>query len=397
MFSVNKKTIRDIDVRGKRVLVRVDFNVPTDDARNITDDTRIRAALPTIQYLLDQDAKVILTSHFGRPKGKVVDEFRLDKVAAHLSDLLGRPVHKTDEFIGPEVKAAVQNIHPGTVLLLENSRFHPGEEKNDPELARSLAKLADIFVNDAFGAAHRAHATTAGVAAHLPSVAGFLMEREIQFLGRALAHPKRPFVAVIGGAKVSDKIAVLENLVGKVDALIIGGGMANTFLKAKGLEMGQSLVEVDKVEIARAIMDQADAKGVRLLLPVDLVVAEEFRADAPHRVITADQVGAQDRALDIGPKTIELFAEELQGAATVVWNGPMGVFEMEAFAVGTKGVATAIASSNAISIIGGGDSAAAVEAAGVADKMSHISTGGGASLEFLEGKVLPGVAALMDK
>ncbi|MGE5652926.1 MAG: phosphoglycerate kinase [Bacillota bacterium] len=394
---MNKKTIRDIDVRGKRVLVRVDFNVPTDDARNITDDTRIRAALPTIKYLLDQGAKVILTSHFGRPKGKVVDEFRLDKVATHLGDLLGRPVHKTDEFIGPEVKAAAQNIQPGTVMLLENSRFHPGEEKNDPELAKSLAELADVFVNDAFGAAHRAHATTAGVAAHLPSVAGFLMEKELQFLGQALSNPKRPFVAVIGGAKVSDKIAVLDNLVGKVDALIIGGGMANTFLKAKGYEMGQSLVEADKVEIAKMIMDQAKAKGVHLLLPVDLVVAEEFKADALHRVVEADHVGSDERALDIGPESIDLFAQELRNAATVVWNGPMGVFEMDAFATGTKGVAVAIANSHAVSIIGGGDSAAAVEAAGVADKMSHISTGGGASLEFLEGKVLPGVAALNDR
>ncbi len=397
LLTLNKKTIRDIEVRGKRVLVRVDFNVPTDDARNITDDTRIRAALPTIQYLLDQGAKVILTSHFGRPKGKVVDEYRLDKVAMHLGDLLGRPVHKTDEFISTEVKAATENIQPGTVILLENSRFHPGEEKNDPELSKRLAELADVYVNDAFGAAHRAHATTEGVAAHLPSVAGFLMEKEIEFLGQALANPKRPFVAVIGGAKVSDKIAVLDNLVSKVDALIIGGGMANTFLKAKGFEMGQSLVEADKVETARMIMDQAEAKRVHLLLPVDLVVAEEFKADAPHRVVEADQVGARDRALDIGPKSIDLFARELKSAATVVWNGPMGVFEMEPFAVGTKGVATAIANSQAISIIGGGDSAAAVEAAGVADKMSHISTGGGASLEFLEGKVLPGVAALMDK
>jgi len=391
---MDKKTIRDIQVAGKRVLVRVDFNVPLDKAGNITDDTRIRAALPTIQYLCDKDAKVILCSHLGRPKGKVTEEFRLTHVAKRLSELLGAPVTRTDDCIGPEVEKTVAAMKPGDVLLLENLRFHAEEEANDAGFAKKLASLADLYVNDAFGTAHRAHASTEGVTHYLPGVAGFLMERELNFLGKALAAPTRPFVAILGGAKVSDKIGVIENLLPKVDQLIVGGGMANTFLKAQGHEVGASLLEADKIELARDLLKRA---GQKLLLPVDVVVADDFKAEARHQTVAVNKVPAGWRILDIGPKSVEAFAPVLKKAKTVVWNGPMGVFEFPAFAAGTVAIAKALASTDATTIIGGGDSAAAVEQAGVADKITHISTGGGASLEFLEGKVLPGVAALQDK
>lgn len=388
-----KKTVRDVEVEGKRVLVRVDFNVPLAEGK-VTDDTRIRAALPTINYLLEHGARVILMSHLGRPKGKVVDELRLDPVAERLAELLGKPVRKLDDCVGPEVEAAVAEMRSGDVALLENTRFYSEDESNDPAFARKLASLADIFVNDAFGAAHRAHASTVGLAEHLPSVAGFLMEKEIAFLGQALTAPKHPFVAVLGGAKVSDKIGVIDNLLTKVDSLLIGGGMANTFLKAQGYEIGQSLVEDDSLDVARETLERA---GERLALPVDVVVADRFDAEAESKVVPVDQVPEDWRILDIGPETVELFKQKLAGAKTVVWNGPMGVFEFPRFAVGTEAIARILAGSGATTIIGGGDSVAAVEQAGLADKMTHISTGGGASLEFLEGKELPGVAALLER
>jgi phosphoglycerate kinase len=391
---MNKKTVRDINVSGKRVLVRVDFNVPLDSGR-VTDDTRIRAAIPTIQYLIDKGAKVILASHLGRPKGKVAPEFSLKPVAVRLEQLLGVPVAMASDCVGPEVESAVAHLEPGQVLLLENLRFHPEEEKNDPAFAAQLAKLADVFVNDAFGAAHRAHASTEGVTHFLPAVAGFLMQRELDFLGRAMADPERPFIAILGGAKVSDKIGVISNLLTKVDNLLIGGGMANTFLKAKGLDMADSLVEDQVLDTARSLMAAA---GVRLLLPVDAVVADAFDANANARTVPVAAIPAGWRVLDIGPETVRQYEQALQGAKTVVWNGPMGVFEFPRFAAGTVAVAKALAAlPDAVTIIGGGDSVAAVEQAGVADKMTHISTGGGASLEFLEGKELPGVAALLDK
>lgn len=388
-----KKTIRDIEVAGKRVLVRVDFNVPLAEGR-VTDDTRIRAALPTINYLLERGAKVILMSHLGRPKGKVVDELRLNPVADRLAELLGKPVRKLDDCIGPEVEAQVAQMQPGEVILLENVRFHPEDEANDPGFAQRLASLGDIFVNDAFGAAHRAHASTVGVAKHLPSVAGFLMEKELTFLGQALTAPAHPFVAILGGAKISDKIGVIENLLTKVDALLIGGGMANTFLKAQGYEIGQSLVEDESLDVAREMLERA---GEKLALPVDVVIADRFDAAAKSNVVPVDQVPKDWRILDIGPKTVELFRRKLAGAKTVVWNGPMGVFEFPRFAAGTEAIARILAESGATTIIGGGDSVAAVEQAGLADRMTHISTGGGASLEFLEGKELPGVAALLER
>ncbi|GAW29807.1 MULTISPECIES: phosphoglycerate kinase [unclassified Carboxydocella] len=394
---MEKKTIRDVDVKGKRVLVRVDFNVPTDENRQITDDTRIRAALPTIKYLLEQGAKVILASHFGRPKGQVNEKYRLDQVAKRLSELLGQEVAKTSDCVGPEAEAAVAALAPGQALLLENVRFHAEEEKNDPEFAKKLAALADLFVNDAFGAAHRAHASTAGVAQYLPAVAGFLMEKEISIMGKALANPERPFVAIIGGAKVSDKIGVIQNLLTKVDTLIIGGGMANTFLKAQGYELGKSLVEEDKVQLAKELLATAQQRGVELLLPRDVVVAAAFAPDAEHKTVAVGEIPADWQALDIGPATAEKYAGVIRQAKTVVWNGPMGVFEMDAFARGTEAVAKAMAECPGTTIIGGGDSVAAVEKVGVAEKMTHISTGGGASLEFLEGKTLPGVAVLQDK
>jgi phosphoglycerate kinase len=390
---VAKKTVRDIAVKGKRVLVRVDFNVPLENGE-VADDTRIRAALPTIQYLLEQGAAVILMSHLGRPKGKVQDELRLDPVARRLSQLLGRDVGKLDDCVGPETLRAAKSLEPGQVLLLENLRFHPEEEENDPDFARQLASLADVYVNDAFGTAHRAHASTAGVTAHLPAVAGLLLERELEVLGTVLAHPARPFVAILGGAKVSSKIGVIRSLLTKVDLLLVGGGMANTFLKAQGHEVGESLAEDDRLMMAREILEQA---GEKLVLPVDVVVADAFAEDANVQTVGVDQVPAGWRILDIGPRTVSLFDEKLASAATVVWNGPMGVFEFPRFAAGTIALASTLAGTAATTIVGGGDSIAALRRAGLADKMTHVSTGGGASLEFLEGKTLPGVAALQDK
>lgn len=393
---MNKQTIRDVDVKGKTVFCRVDFNVPMENG-TITDDTRIKAAIPTIDYLINEGAKVILASHLGRPKGKVVEELRLNPVAQRLSDLLGRTVIKTDDVSGEEVKEAVLQMKDGDVLLLENVRFHPGEKENDPVLAKEWASLADLYVNDAFGTAHRAHASTAGVAEHLHAVAGFLMEKELNVLGQALEKPKRPFTAIIGGAKVKDKIGVIENLLDKVNFLVIGGGMANTFLKAKGYEIGKSLIEEDKIELAKQLMNKADEKGVHFVMPVDLVVADEFSKDANHKVVTIDDIPSDWQALDIGPETVEKYKEIVEHSKLVIWNGPMGVFEFDAFAGGTKGVAEALAETEAFTVIGGGDSAAAVEKFGLGEKMDHISTGGGASLELMEGKVLPGVAVLNDQ
>ena len=394
---MQKKTVKDYELQGKKVLLRVDFNVPVDDAGQITNDTRIRAALPTIEYIVKQGGSVILTSHFGRPKGKVQDKFRLAAVATRVEECLGHSIFYSKEFVGEESRKLATSLKPGQVLLLENSRFHPGEEANDPNLAKELASYADLYINDAFGAAHRAHATTAGVADYLPSGAGFLMEKEMEYLGKALEQPERPFVAVIGGAKVSDKIEVLMNLLKKVNALIIGGGMANTFLLAQGISMGSSLVETDKTELAREIMAEAKKVKVQLLLPMDLVVADAIAESAVAKVVLPGELEDKEMALDIGPETIEKYAKVLREAKTVVWNGPMGVFEIPAFAKGTYGVAQAIADSHAISVIGGGDSVAAVEKAGLAKRMSHISTGGGASLEFLEGKILPGIDCLSTK
>ncbi|WP_409175955.1 phosphoglycerate kinase [Brevibacillus fortis] len=392
---MNKKSIRDVELAGKRVFCRVDFNVPMQDGV-ITDDTRIRAAVPTIRFMMEAGAKVILASHFGRPKGQVVEEMRLTPVAAHLSSLLGKEVRKLEDCHGADVEAAVERMESGDVILLENVRFHAGEEKNDPELAKSFAALADLFVNDAFGTAHRAHASTAGIAEYIPAVAGLLMEKEIRFMGGALSNPERPFTAIVGGAKVKDKIAVIENLLTKVDHLIIGGGMANTFLKAQGYGIGASLCEDDKLDLARTLMDQAKERGVQLLMPVDVVVADRFAADAEKQVVAIDAIREGWMALDIGPKTVEQYHSVIVDSKTVVWNGPMGVFEMDAFAGGTIGVAKAMAACSGTTIIGGGDSVAAVEKAGVAEQMTHISTGGGASLEFMEGKELPGVAVLAD-
>ncbi|MBY0086960.1 phosphoglycerate kinase [Brevibacillus sp. M2.1A] len=392
---MNKKSIRDVELAGKRVFCRVDFNVPMQDGV-ITDDTRIRAAVPTIRFMMEAGAKVILASHFGRPKGQVVEEMRLTPVAAHLSSLLGKDVRKLEDCQGADVEAAVERMESGDVILLENVRFHAGEEKNDPELAKSFAALADLFVNDAFGTAHRAHASTAGIAEYIPAVAGLLMEKEIRFMGGALSNPERPFTAIVGGAKVKDKIAVIENLLTKVDHLIIGGGMANTFLKAQGYGIGASLCEDDKLDLARTLMDQAKERGVQLLMPVDVVVADRFAADAEKQVVAIDAIPEGWMALDIGPKTVEQYHGVIVDSKTVVWNGPMGVFEMDAFAGGTIGVAKAMAACSGTTIIGGGDSVAAVEKAGVAEQMTHISTGGGASLEFMEGKELPGVAVLAD-
>jgi phosphoglycerate kinase len=389
----DKKTIRDIDVEGKRVLVRVDFNVPLDQGK-VADDTRIRAALPTIQYLTEQGAKVILMSHLGRPKGKVKEELRLTPVAERLADLLDRPVAMAVDCVGEEVETAVDRLRPGDVLLLENLRFHPGEEANDPGFVRRLASLGEVYVNDAFGTAHRAHASTEGVAHHLPAVAGFLMEKELNFLSKALERPEHPFVAILGGAKISDKIGVVDNLLGKVDTLLIGGGMANTFLKAQGHQVGQSLVEEESLPLAQELLDKA---GRKLVLPVDVVVADRFDAEAQSKIVSVEEVPADWRILDIGPATVERFAQELYTAKTVVWNGTMGVAEFPRFAAGTEGIIEMLAEGQATTIVGGGDTAAAVQQAGLAEKMTHVSTGGGASLELLEGKVLPGVAALADR
>lgn len=391
---MDKMTIRDVDVSGKRVLVRVDFNVPLKEGK-IRDDTRIRAALPTIEYLLSHGARVVLMSHLGRPDGEVDDAFRMDPVASRLSELLGRPVKKLNDCIGPEVEAAVNSLQPGEVALLENVRFHRGETKNLPEFAESLSRLGDIYVNDAFGTAHRAHASTEGIARYLPAVGGFLMEKELEFLGNVTGNPARPLVAVLGGAKVSDKIGVLKNLVGKVDALLIGGGMAFTFLYAQGRKIGKSLLD-EKVDLAREIMSDARDRKIGFLLPVDVVVAEKPEEGAIPEIVSVDAIPDGKMGVDIGPRTVEAFAEALKGAKTILWNGPMGIFEIPAFASGTEAVARAVADSGAVSVIGGGDSVAAVARLGLNDRMAHISTGGGASLEFLEGKVLPGVAALRD-
>lgn len=394
---MNKKTVKDVDVKGKRVFCRVDFNVPMKDGK-VTDDTRIRAALPTIQYLVEQGAKVLLASHLGRPKGQAVEELRLTPVAKRLSELLGKDVKKTDEAHGESVKSEIGSMNEGDVLLLENVRFYSGEEKNDPELAKAFAELADVYVNDAFGAAHRAHASTEGIAKHLPAVSGFLMQKELDVLGKALSNPERPFTAIIGGAKVKDKIGVIDNLLEKVDNLIIGGGLAYTFVKAQGHEVGKSLLEEDKIDLAKTFMEKAKAKGVNFYVPVDAIVADDFSADANTKVVAIEEIPADWEALDIGPKTAETYRDVIQKSKLVIWNGPMGVFEIDKFAGGTKAVAQALADAeDTYSVIGGGDSAAAVEKFNLADKMSHISTGGGASLEFMEGKALPGVVALNDK
>lgn len=389
----NKKTIRDVDVRGKKVLVRVDFNVPIQDGK-VGDDTRIRAALPTLTYLLQNGAALILCSHLGRPKQGPDPKYSLRPVANHLAGLLGQEVFFAEDYIGPKAEEAAARLRPGQVLLLENTRFHPEEEKNDPEMARQLAKLAELYVNDAFGSAHRAHASTEGVAHFLPAVAGFLMEKEIQYLGAAIANPEHPFVAVLGGAKISDKIGVIRNLLNKADAVLIGGGMANTFLKAQGLEVGDSLVEPEALETARQLLQEGSKK---LHLPLDLVIANAFAAEAEHKIIPCGNVPAGWRILDIGPETVKAYGKVIREAKTVVWNGPMGVFEFPAFAKGTFGIAQALAESNAVTIVGGGESVAAVQQSGVADRITHISTGGGASLEMLEGLTLPGVAALLDR
>ena len=387
-------TIKDLDVAGKRVFVRVDFNVPLNENRIITDDTRIRATLPTVNYLAEHGAKVILASHLGRPKGQVNEKYSLAPVAAKLAEILGREVRFAHDCIGEEAKKVVAQMKDGDVVLLENLRFHPEEEKNEPGFAKELASLADIFANDAFGTAHRAHASTVGIAGILPSAAGFLMEKEVEYLGKALVNPAKPFVSIIGGAKVSDKIGVIENLLNKVDILVIGGGMANTFLKAQGFEMGKSLVEEDKIQLAVNTLDKAKAKGVKVFLPTDLVVAESVSPEAASKVVAPDKIPAEWAAVDIGPDSAKVFADEIKKAKTILWNGPMGVFEMEPFAKGTEAVAKAVAESGGMSIVGGGDSVAAVKKMGMADKISHISTGGGASLEFLEGKELPGIKAL---
>jgi phosphoglycerate kinase len=395
---MNKKTVKDIDVNGKKVLVRCDFNVPIDsETGKITDNRRIRAALPTIQYLLDHNAKVILCSHLGRPKGEFNLKYSLKPVAEELSKLLNKDVKLAKDVIGESAKELTSNMKEGDIVLLENVRFHKEEEQNDPEYSKALASMAEIYVNDAFGTAHRAHSSTTGVADYLPAVSGFLIEKELEFLGGALENPKHPFVAILGGAKVSDKIGVIENLLDKVDTLIIGGGMAYTFYKAQGHHIGTSICEEDKLDLAKSILEKAQEKGVKLLLPVDNHVSSEYSNNGEDKMVDSTEIPDGFMGLDIGPKTIEKFEEAVKDAKTVVWNGPLGVCEFDKFATGTKAVATMLSKLDAITIIGGGDSAAAIEKLGLADKMTHISTGGGASLEFLEGKTLPGIACLQDK
>ena len=394
---MNKKTVKDIDVNGKRVLLRCDFNVPQDEYGNITDNRRIVAALDTIKYLIDNNAKIILCSHLGRPKGEFKKQFSLSPVAKELEKLLGREVKLSDDVVGECSKKLVQNMKDGDIVLLENVRFEKGEEKNDPEFAKQLASLADIYVNDAFGTTHRAHASTAGVAKFLPAVAGFLVEKEINFMSNALKNPERPFIAILGGAKVSDKIGVIDALLEKVDTLIIGGGMAYTFLKAQGYNIGNSMCEADKLDLAIKLMEKAKEKNVKLLLPVDTVIGKEFKRDTESKVVKSTEIPNDWEGFDIGPKSIELFGEEIKKAKTVIWNGPVGLFEFDKFAVGTNSIAKILSEVDATTIIGGGDSAAAIEKAGLTDKMSHVSTGGGASLQLLEGKELPGIECLENK
>lgn len=396
---LNKRTVEDLQLEGKKVLVRCDFNVPMDENKNITDDRRITSALPTINYLLDHGAKVILMSHLGRPKGQPNPKYSLEPVAKRLSELLKKEVVFADDekVVSENVKNIVANMKSGDVVLLQNTRYRSEEEKNGEEFAKELASLGDLYVNDAFGTSHRAHASNVGVSNFLPSSVGFLVKKEIEVMGKALENPERPFVAILGGAKVSDKIGVIENLIEKVDTILIGGGMAYTFLKAKGYNIGKSLLEEDKIDLAKSLMEKANAKNVKLLLPVDTVVAKEFKNDTEYKTVNVDSIPEDMMGLDIGEKTVKLFSEEIENAKTVVWNGPMGVFEMENFKVGTDEIARAMAETSAVTIVGGGDSASAVEKAGFEDKMTHISTGGGASLEFLEGKVLPGIAAISEK
>jgi 3-phosphoglycerate kinase len=394
---MNKKTVKDIDLKGKKVFVRCDFNVPMDENQNITDNTRIVAALPTIKYLLEQNCKIILASHLGRPKGEVKPEFSLKPVAKELSKLLGKEVIMANDVIGEDAMSKASNLKEGEIMLLENVRFHREETDNDPEFAKKLASMAEIFVNDAFGTAHRAHASTTGIADYIPGVAGFLIEKELKFLGNAINNPERPFVAILGGAKVSDKIGVIDSLLDKVDTLMIGGGMAYTFFKAQGYNVGNSLCEVEKTGLALQAMEKAKAKGVKLLLPIDTKVGKEFKPDTESKTVAWTEIPEEWEGFDIGEKTIEMFKKELQNAKTVIWNGPLGLFEFEQFAIGTNEIAKTLAELDATTIIGGGDSAAAVTKAGLADKMTHISTGGGASLEFLEGKKLPGIECLQDK
>ncbi len=390
---MTKMTVKDIDLKGKRVLMRVDFNVPMEGGK-VTDDKRIKASLPTIKYVLEQGASLLLMSHLGRPKGGFDPEFSLKAAAEVLAGLLGIPVKMAPDCVGPEVEKLAQALKPGEVIMLENTRFHLEEEKNDPELAKKMAALADVYVNDAFGSAHRAHSSTEGVAHFLPAVSGFLMQEELDYLGRATGNPEHPYIAILGGAKISDKILVVENLLKKCDKLIIGGGMANTFLAAQGLNMQDSLVEAGSVETAKAILEKS---GKRIILPVDAVIADKFEAEANSKTVDVGNIPIGWRMMDVGPKTVELYKETLKGAKLIVWNGPVGVFEMPRFAVGTFALAKLLAESGAVTVIGGGDSASAVKKAGLSKQMSHVSTGGGASLEFLEGKDLPGVAALLDK
>ncbi len=394
---LNKKSVEDLQVNGKKVLVRVDFNVPLDENKKVTDDNRIVGALPTIKYLIENNAKVILCSHLGRPKGEFNDKYSLKPVVKRLSELLGKEVKMADDVIGESAKTLAKDLKEGEVLVLENVRFHKEETDNDKEFSKELASMADLYVNDAFGTAHRAHASTAGVAEFLPSACGYLIKKEIDIMGKALSNPARPFVTILGGAKVSDKIGVITNLIEKVDALVIGGGMAYTFSKAMGGKIGNSICEDDKIELAKELIKKAEEKGVKLLLPVDNVCADNFSNDANILMADAGQIPDGYQGLDIGEKTVELFGNTLKDAKTIIWNGPMGVFEFSNFANGTKAVAKIVAEADAVTIIGGGDSAAAVEQLGYADKMTHISTGGGASLEFLEGKVLPGIDVLNDK
>ena len=394
---MNKKTVRDIDVKGKRVLVRCDFNVPQDENGNITDNRRIVSALDTIKYLIDNNAKIILCSHLGRPKGEFKKEFSLAPIAAELSRLLGKEVKLAKDVIGESAQELVNNMKDGDIVLLENVRFHREETDNDPEFAKKLASFADVYVNDAFGTAHRAHASTAGVAAYLPAVSGFLIEKELDFMGEKLNNPERPFMAILGGRKVSDKIGVIESLLEKVDTLMIGGAMAYTFFKTMGYNVGNSICELDKLDLAKELMEKAKQKGVKFMLPVDTRIGKEFKPDTESKVVKYNEIPDGWEGFDIGDETIKLYVEELSKAKTVVWNGPVGLFEFDQFAIGTNSLAKALANLDAVTIIGGGDSAAAIEKLGISDKFSHISTGGGASLEFLEGKKLPGIECLLDK